>query len=161
MPSESGSRRAETSFTSPVSTPAWIAAPMATTSSGFTPRWGSLPKKLFTSSCTFGMRIEPPTSTTSSMSPGETPASLQAVRTGSSVRWIRSSMSCSNFARESRRFRCFGPDASAVMYGRLISVSATVESSIFAFSAASFRRCIAIGSLERSTPWSFLNSSTR
>ena len=33
-----------TSFTSPVNTPPWIAAPMATTSSGLTPRFGSLPK---------------------------------------------------------------------------------------------------------------------
>ena len=34
------------SFTSPVSTPPWTAAPIATTSSGFTERLGSLPKKL-------------------------------------------------------------------------------------------------------------------
>ncbi len=55
---------------------------------------------------------------------------------------------------------CFGPDASAVMNGRFTSVSTVVESSILAFSAASLRRCMAIGSLERSTPWSFLNSAT-
>jgi hypothetical protein len=43
MPSDSGvtsSRRM--SLTSPLSTPAWTAAPMATTSSGLTPLWGSL-----------------------------------------------------------------------------------------------------------------------
>ena len=45
------------------------------------------------------------------------------------------------------------------MNGRLISVWATVESSILAFSAASFRRWTAMGSLERSMPWSFLNSA--
>ena len=45
------------------------------------------------------------------------------------------------------------------MKGRLISVVDVLESSIFAFSAASFRRWSAIRSLERSTPWSFLNSS--
>jgi hypothetical protein len=56
-------------LTSPASTPPWIAAPTATTSSGFTPRWGSLPKKLFTTSWIFGMRVEPPTRITSSMSP--------------------------------------------------------------------------------------------
>ena len=44
------------------------------------------------------------------------------------------------------------------MNGRLISVSSSVESSIFAFSAASFRRCSAIWSFERSMPCSFLNS---
>ncbi len=41
-----------------------------------------------------------------------------------------------------------------------MSVLGRPESSIFAFSAASFSRCIAIGSLVRSTPWSFLNSAT-
>ena len=40
-----------------------------------------------------------------------------------------------------------------------MSVSRTVESSIFAFSAASFSLCIAILSFVTSTPWSFLNSS--
>ena len=58
------------SFTSPESTPACTAAPMATTSSGLTPLCGSLPKNFLTVSCTSGMRVEPPTSTTSSMSLG-------------------------------------------------------------------------------------------
>ncbi len=44
--------------------------------------------------------------------------------------------------------------------GRLISVSLTLDSSIFAFSAASRRRWITILSLETSIPWSFLNSAT-
>ena len=44
--------------------------------------------------------------------------------------------------------------------GRLISVSSVVQSSHFAFSAASFSRCSAILSFERSIPWSFLNSAT-
>ena len=43
--------------------------------------------------------------------------------------------------------RCFGPVASAVRNGRLISVSIVEESSIFAFSAASLRRCRTILSL--------------
>ena len=71
MPSDSGvtssSRR---SLTSPVSTAAWIAAPTATTSSGLTVLFGSLPKSFLTSSCTFGMRVWPPTRITSSMSAG-------------------------------------------------------------------------------------------
>ena len=40
------------------------------------------------------------------------------------------------------------------MKGRLTSVSMEVDSSILAFSAASFRRCRAILSLRRSMPWS-------
>ena len=68
-PSESGVTSSRTmSLTSPESTPAWTAAPMATTSSGFTPLCGSLPKNFFTVSCTSGMRVEPPTRTTSSIS---------------------------------------------------------------------------------------------
>ena len=47
MPSDSGvTSSSRTSLTSPLSTPAWMAAPMATTSSGFTPLWGSLPVML-------------------------------------------------------------------------------------------------------------------
>ena len=67
MPSDSGvTSRSRTSFTSPFSTPAWIAAPIATTSSGLTPLWGSLPNSFFTASCTAGMRVWPPTRITSS-----------------------------------------------------------------------------------------------
>ena len=41
-----------------------------------------------------------------------------------------------------------------------MSVCMVVDSSILAFSAASFSRCRAMGSWERSIPWSFLNSAT-
>jgi len=44
------------------------------------------------------------------------------------------------------------PEASAVMNGRLISVVMAEESSHLAFSAPSFRRCSAMGSLRRSMP---------
>ena len=45
MPSDSGvTSRSSTSLTSPLSTPPWMAAPMATTSSGLTPLLGVLPK---------------------------------------------------------------------------------------------------------------------
>ncbi len=45
MPSDSGvTSSRSTSVTSPESTPPWIAAPTATTSSGLTPLWGSRPK---------------------------------------------------------------------------------------------------------------------
>jgi hypothetical protein len=69
------------SLTSPVSTPPWTAAPSATTSSGLTERLGSLPKNSLTFCCTIGMRVEPPTSTTSWMSAAFLPASASAFGT--------------------------------------------------------------------------------
>ena len=45
------------------------------------------------------------------------------------------------------------------MYGKLISVDALELNSIFAFSAASFKRCKAIGSLRKSMFSSAMNSS--
>ncbi len=93
------------------------------------------------------------------MSPALMPASLIAMRHGSMVRSIRSSTRLSNLARVTLTARCLGPDWSAVMYGRLISVCALEESSILAFSAASFSRCSARMSFLRSMPLSFLNSS--
>ncbi len=66
MPSDSGvTSSSSTSFTSPYSTAPCTAAPIATTSSGLTLRAGSLPKKVFTVSMTFGMRVMPPTRITS------------------------------------------------------------------------------------------------
>ena len=53
-------------------------------------------------------------------------------------------MSSLNLARVSLTSRCLGPSDVAVMNGRLIWVSCTEDSSILAFSAASFRRCMAI-----------------
>ena len=97
------------SLTSPVSTPPWTAAPMATTSSGFTERFGSLPKKSFTICCSFGTRVAPPTRMTSSISFGLFLASARHFLVGSSARWNRSSHICSNFARVSRLTRCLGP----------------------------------------------------
>ena len=41
-----------------------------------------------------------------------------------------------------------------------MSVEVLDDSSILAFSAASLSRCSAIESLDRSIPWSFLNSAT-
>ncbi|KAG1420611.1 hypothetical protein G6F57_023631 [Rhizopus arrhizus] len=99
-----------------------MAAPAATASSGFTSLRGSLPKNSFTFSWTLGMRVMPPTRITSSMSETFTPASLMATRQGSIVRSISSSTSASSLARVIFRFKCFGPEAAAVMYGRLISV---------------------------------------
>ena len=63
-------------------------------------------------------------------------------------------------ALESFIMRCLGPFWSAVMKGRLISASMEVERSFLAFSAASFRRCRAMLSAERSMPFWLLKSST-
>ena len=110
MPSDSGvTSSSSMSLTSPARTPPCTAAPIATTSSGFTPLCGSLPKNSRTSCWTFGMRVEPPTSTTSSIFFGSTPASASACLTGAIVRCSRSSTSCSSFARVSFICRCFGP----------------------------------------------------
>ena len=139
MPSVSGvTSSSSTSLTSPASTPAWIAAPIATTSSGLTPRCGSLPVSSLTFSCTAGMRVMPPTITTWSIFDAPfSLASSSAWRTGATTRLSRSAVSSLSFARVSRTSRCLGPDWSAVMNGRLICDSCAVESSIFAFSAAS------------------------
>ena len=57
-----------------------MAAPTATTSSGLTPLCGSLPKISLTICWTRGMRVEPPTSTTSSISAGLSLASFSALQ---------------------------------------------------------------------------------
>src|SRR5204862_185159 len=113
-----------------------------------------------TFSWTAGMRVMPPTRTTWSTS--LTPlsfASSRAWRTGATTRSSRSAVSSLNFERVRRTSRCLGPLWSAVMNGRLICDSCAVDSSILAFSAASYRRCSAIGSWVRSMPWSRLNSA--
>ena len=97
MPRERGvTSMSRTSLRSPFSTPACSAAPTATTSSGLTPLFGSLPVSCFTSSETAGMRVEPPTSTTCAMSPTLMPASLMTSWNGFLVRSSRSLVICSN-----------------------------------------------------------------
>ena len=151
--------RRRTSLTSPLSTPPWMAAPTATTSSGLTPLLGSLANSFLTLSWTAGIRVMPPTSIISSISLKERPASLIAIWHGLSSLSSKSLTSASSLALVIFILRCFGPLASAVMNGRFTSVSIDVDSSILAFSAASFRRWRAILSLLISIPWSFLNSS--
>ena len=84
-PSDSGvTSSSRTSLTSPLMMAAWIAAPTATTSSGFTVMFGSLPPvRRRTRFWTAGMRVEPPTRMTSSMSLAVTLASAIACSTGS------------------------------------------------------------------------------
>mmetsp|Transcript_7974 Transcript_7974/g.20326 ORF Transcript_7974/g.20326 Transcript_7974/m.20326 type:complete len:350 (+) Transcript_7974:441-1490(+) len=160
MPSESGvtsSRRM--SVTSPRSTPPWMAAPMATTSSGLTFLEAFLLKIFSTVSTTLGMRDIPPTRMTSSISLVEMPASVMHFLQGMVVRSMRSLTRSSNLARETLTFRCLGPLASAVMKARLMSACLRASSSRLAFSAASRRRWVARASPRRSMPESFLNSS--
>ena len=135
MPRVSGvTSSRSTSLTSPARTPAWIAAPTATTSSGFTPLCGSLPVSSLTFSWTAGLRVMPPTMTTWSTLVS---ASASACLTGATTRSSRSPVSSLSFARESFISRWRGWPSTAVMNGRLICVSCVVESSILAFSAAS------------------------
>ena len=90
------------------------------------------------------------------MSDVESFASRIAFWQGTRQDWIRLCANCSNCARVNVLTKCFGTPPSAVMYGKLISVEVVLDSSIFAFSAASFRRCIAIGSFVKSIPSSAL-----
>ena len=162
IPKDKGvTSKRRTSFTSPCRTPPWIAAPIATTSSGFTLLFGSFPKKVLTVSTIFGILVIPPTKTTSCISAALNPESFNATSHGLSVLLTRSSTSASNFALVSFMLICFGPVLSAVINGKLISVCVAEESSIFAFSAASLSLCRANLSLFRSMPLSFLNSSAK
>mmetsp|Transcript_14867 Transcript_14867/g.30617 ORF Transcript_14867/g.30617 Transcript_14867/m.30617 type:complete len:356 (+) Transcript_14867:535-1602(+) len=162
MPSERGvTSRSRMSLTSPLRTPPWMAAPMATTSSGLTPREGALPKNSSTVSWTLGMRVIPPTRMISWMSDLSMSASLMQALQGSIDRSTRGWTMFSNCAREILAFMCLGPEASAVMNGRETSVWARPSSSRLAFSAASRRRCMARLSPPRSIPASFLNSLRR
>ncbi len=68
----------------------------------------------FTISTTRGMRVEPPTSTTSSILSAVMPASLNACFTGPTVRCRISSINWSSFVRVSFLVKCFGPEAFAV-----------------------------------------------
>jgi len=153
MPRLSGvTSSSSTSFTSPLMTAPWIAAPIATTSSGFTLLFNSLPKAFLTSSCTKGTRVEPPTMTTSFMSFMLRPASLTTFLSVLIVSSTKESIMLSNLALVMVFIRCLGPVASAVMKGKFTVVSIALLSSFLAFSAASFRRCIAMTSPRKSMP---------
>ena len=105
-----------------------MAAPTATTSSGLTPLWGSLPKNSFTICWTFGMRVEPPTRTTSSICVRLEPRVLQAWRTGRMRLLEQVAHELLELrARELQGAGASGPAASAVMKGRLISVCSVVR----------------------------------
>ena len=92
-----------------------MAAPTATTSSGFTPLDGFLPKNFSTSFCITGILVEPPTSMTSSISLLLRDASFNAFFTGSIDLLTSSELNCSNFALVNVLTRCFGPESVAVI----------------------------------------------
>ena len=162
IPKESGVTSSNnTSLTSPESTPPWIAAPIATHSSGLMPLKGSLPVIFLTSSITAGIRVEPPTKITLSISEYESLASSIAFFIGITVASTKSAVIASNFCLVKSTSKCLGPVASAVIKGRLMLVLLIPESSIFAFSAASFNLCIASLSPDKSMPSLVLNSETR
>ena len=73
----------------------------------------------------------------SSISEAFNPASFKAFLHGPNVLCTRSSVIDSNCALDIFLTKCFGPDASALKYGRLISVSNDEDSSTLVFSAAS------------------------
>ena len=154
MPRDSGvTSMSRTSLRSPWMTPACRAAPIATTSSGLTPLFGSRPSvSLRTSSATAGIRVEPPTSTTWSMSETWIPASRITSWNGCFVRSSRSEVISSNLARESDSFRWMGPSAVIDRYCSEMFVVEAEDSSFLACSAASLRRCSATVSFDRSAP---------
>ena len=71
---------------------------------------------------TLGIRVIPPTSKTSPMSLLLISASRRHFLHGSTVRCTRSATRDSNLARVSFMAKCFGPLASTVIYGKLMSV---------------------------------------
>ena len=151
----------KTSVVSPDKTEPWIAAPTATASSGFKSFLGSFPKNSDTFFCTKGILVCPPTSKISEISAFASLASFNANLRGSKLLSTKSSTKDSNFALVILWTKCFGPELSAVIYGKLTSVCSDEDSSILAFSAASFSLCNASGSLFKSKPDSSLNCSTK
>src|SRR5438876_1010164 len=85
---------------------AWTAAPRATTSSGFNSVCGTRPNSSCTRRRTRGIRVEPPTITTSSIFAGFKTASCKAWRQGRSVRSMMRSMSLLNSSRVRERRYC-------------------------------------------------------
>ena len=104
-PSESGITSSSSSSSAPAlpaSALAWMAAPSATTSSGFRLVSGVRPNSSPTAACTRGMRVEPPTITTPCTSSLPTLASRSTLRTAASVRATSGSVSAKNSSRVMR-----------------------------------------------------------
>jgi len=98
------------------------------------------------------MRVEPPTMTTWSMSDVVSPASEMADSKGPLVARDEICGQLVELGPRQLHVEVLGALGRGGDEGRLIWVSWTDDSSILAFSEASFRRCMAILSFERSTP---------
>ena len=146
---------------SPANTPAWIAAPIATHCIGSTPLSALRPTNFSNAFWTDGIRVGPPTRITLSTLPGLIFASLKAFLIGFSQRLITGPTISSNLALVRSSSKCFGPLESDQIYGRLIVAFRVLLNSIFAFSAASRRRCLDAGSSRKSIPLSDLKISAR
>ena len=135
-----------------------MAAPIATTSSGLTPLCGSLPKISLTSSCTFGTRVEPPTSTTSSISLGFSFASFRRLQHRLAAALDQLIDQLLELAAGDRHLQVLGHPLAIGRDERQVDVgrAGSELSSFLAFSQASCSRCRAIGSLRRSMPLLFL-----
>ena len=161
IPSDNGVTSSKTiSLTSPVNTPPWIAAPMATASSGLTSWDGFCPNSFSTNSWTHGIRVDPPTKITLSISFLSSLASFKAFLTGSRVDCTKSWINSSNLARVIVISIWSGPSSPWEINGAEIWVEVIPDKSFFAFSATSFNLCIANLSFVKSIPFSFLNSLT-
>ena len=151
---------APASLPPPCKRPPWMAAPMATHSSGLRVWLGSWPSSSLTWRATAGIRVLPPTSSTRPRSAAERPASRRALFTGSTVRASRSAVIISNWGRVRVASMWWGPSRPTAIKGRLIWAEGALDSSFLAFSASSFRRPMAAGSFVRSMRSLFLNSCT-
>ena len=162
IPNVSGvtSSRTMSLLTSPAIIPACIAAPMATASIGSTPDSVSWPITSLTNFLTSGILVGPPTMTILLISEFDNFASSNALRIEGLHLSTIGPINSSNFARVILNSRFFAPaDGSCAINGKLMSVSITVDNSIFAFSHASLILVIAVESELKSTPSFFLNSS--
>mmetsp|Transcript_3842 Transcript_3842/g.7315 ORF Transcript_3842/g.7315 Transcript_3842/m.7315 type:complete len:364 (-) Transcript_3842:816-1907(-) len=138
----------------PVSTAACTVAPYATASSGLMPLLGSFPlKNSFNNCCTLGIRVEPPTNTTSLTSLGSILPCLSTSLTGSSVFLKRSMHSSSNLALVIFSLK----STPSAMLSTSTRASGWLDSCRFAFSHARFSRAVAFASSRISTPCFFFN----
>ena len=163
MPSDSGvTSSSRTSLTSPFSTPAWIAAPTATTSSGLTRAVRLLAEELLHRLDDLG-HAGHAADQDDLVDLGRLEAGiLEGVAAGldrplDQIVDQRLELGAGQLDVEMLRPGLVGGDEGQVDLG----LHRRADSSILAFSAASFRRCRASRSLRRSMPCSFLNSSAR
>ena len=108
---------------------------------------------------TIGILVGPPTRTIFVISDIEILASSIAFSIDGLHLWTIECIRSSNFALVSLTSKFLAPEESCAMNGKLISVSITVDNSIFAFSEDSLTLSAAWALLDRSIPSFFLNSS--